>query len=35
VGLGLSIAVLLLHILAQVLDSGLSKLIQKTGAFNF
>lgn len=35
VGLGLSIAVLLLHIVAQVLDSGLSKLIQKTGAFNF
>jgi hypothetical protein len=38
IGIGLSIAVLFLHIIGQIFDSGLTKLlqnIQKSGGFNF
>jgi hypothetical protein len=31
IGLGISIALLILHIIGQVLDSGLSKMLQKSG----
>jgi len=34
IGLGISVALLILHIIGQFLDSGLSKMIQK-GGFNF
>ena len=31
IGIGISIAILILHILGQVADSGLSKMLQKSG----
>jgi hypothetical protein len=35
IGIGISIALLILHIIAQFVDSGFSKMIQKGGGFNF
>lgn len=35
IGLGISIAILILHILGSVLDFGVNKIIQKGGGFHF
>src|ERR1051325_258385 len=35
IGIGISIVILILHILGSVLDFGVNKIIQKGGGFNF
>lgn len=35
IGIGISIAILILHIVGSVLDFGVNKIIQKGGGFNF